>query len=459
MTTNWVPFEKLARVSLGFKSLQNDFFYVNEATIDTYGIERRFLIPILTMSDMDTGRFLQNVHAGQFLFSCSDVESALRGTGALRYIKAMGNRTAARKKQGDKPQTIKEALEKQGGSIWYAPKASPARAHIWIRKAFGDCYSPFLFDTAVLVDQRCNKVETLADGDWSVLAAYMTSSVFSLSLEVNGAAGLGGGALEVATTKLQDILVPDLLGWEESQRRTLVKLAGAVWATDVPRNWRGAAGPSKELRALDTFVLDCVAPQVSADRMYDDLAEVCESRYLLADDKRRGVRQKTSADVASVARSIAEAVQPLLDSRRFPEDFQGAETGTITVSLQHASPLKISFHPLLDHAELNIQGEGGTTEFEYSGPLEIAELIRRSALLGRREFDVTVDRQDAQKALTQFFPWISDILQRATAGIQSSALGTGYESALENRVFGLLRIHPAAGETHLPSELQVDTIS
>ena len=43
----------------------------------------------------------------------------LRGTGALRYIEALADLSAAQKKQSGKSQTIREALEAQGGDIWY----------------------------------------------------------------------------------------------------------------------------------------------------------------------------------------------------------------------------------------------------------------------------------------------------------------------------------------------------
>jgi hypothetical protein len=38
--TQMVPLEALAQVSLGYKSLQNDFFYLNKDTIRTYKMAR-----------------------------------------------------------------------------------------------------------------------------------------------------------------------------------------------------------------------------------------------------------------------------------------------------------------------------------------------------------------------------------------------------------------------------------
>ena len=43
----FVSLSALENISLGFKSLQNTFYYVDQNTIDTYDIETRFLKPII----------------------------------------------------------------------------------------------------------------------------------------------------------------------------------------------------------------------------------------------------------------------------------------------------------------------------------------------------------------------------------------------------------------------------
>jgi hypothetical protein len=87
----------IANVSLGYKSLQNDFFYVNKATINTYGIEKKFLIPMLMLKDLDTSLFQQTPAPSLWLFACREKRGDLRGTGAWRYIEAMADRSAAEK--------------------------------------------------------------------------------------------------------------------------------------------------------------------------------------------------------------------------------------------------------------------------------------------------------------------------------------------------------------------------
>jgi hypothetical protein len=133
----------LATVSLGYKSLQNDFFYVNKATIDTYGIEKAYLVPILMLRDLNSSVFEQSPKSSLWLFNCRNDRKDLHGTGALHYIDAMAHRRAADKKQTGKNLTIREALDAQAGGKWYAPKARPNMHHIWLRKAFNSVYAPF----------------------------------------------------------------------------------------------------------------------------------------------------------------------------------------------------------------------------------------------------------------------------------------------------------------------------
>jgi hypothetical protein len=206
------PFEAIATVSLGYKSLQNDFFYVNSATVDTYGIEMRFLVPILMLRDMDATAYYQKPDHKLWLFHCRENERDLRGTGALRYIEAMADVSAAEKKQTGKSQTIREVLEAQSGSPWYAPKARAKRHHVWIRKAFDGVFSPFLFETPTLVDQRCNSVNSNDGISWEEIAAALTTTLFAYSVEINGSVSMGAGVLEAPTTKIRSYPIPPSTG-------------------------------------------------------------------------------------------------------------------------------------------------------------------------------------------------------------------------------------------------------
>jgi hypothetical protein len=179
---------------LGFKSLQNQFFYVDAATIATHKIEAAFLRPIVRMQDLDNAEYLQKPMQSVSVFYCKERLQDLSGTGALRYINAMAKRPATEKKQkhSGKAPTIKQVLEAQGGGFWYAPKATLHQQNIWVRKAIDAKFSPFLFMKPTALDQRCNYVAPKAGIEWKALAALATSSLFALSLESHGAAAMEG---------------------------------------------------------------------------------------------------------------------------------------------------------------------------------------------------------------------------------------------------------------------------
>lgn len=180
----------VATVSLGYKSLQNDFFYVNKATVNTYGIEKQFLVPILKLKDLRSDTYTQKPTPSLWLFTCREKRADLRGTGAWRYIEAMADRSAAKKKQTGKNLTIQQALEAQSGGLWYAPKARPNSRNVWLRKAVNTIYAPFIFDRPALIDQRLNSVSPAPGVTWQEIGAILTSSLFAYSLEINGSAAM-----------------------------------------------------------------------------------------------------------------------------------------------------------------------------------------------------------------------------------------------------------------------------
>lgn len=276
---------QIARVSLGYKSLQNDFYYVDARTIAAYGIEARFLEPIVMLGDLDGQRYFQGPAPTRWVLLCREPEAALRGTGALRYIEAMAERPVASRKQSGPPRTIREVLAAQGGGLWYGPKARPQAAHLWLRKAFDSVYAPLLFEQAAVVDQRCNYLDPVAGLSWQLLAAVLTSSVFAYTLEVCGAASMGGGALEAATTRLRTYPVLDPRRLAPKACAELLRLAGAVWAEERPLDWSAAQVPGPRLAALDGWVLAQAGIDGLADRLHADLRDACHTRIRVA---RRG---------------------------------------------------------------------------------------------------------------------------------------------------------------------------
>ncbi len=443
---------KVATVSLGYKSLQNDFFYVNKATIDTYGVEKKFLVPMLMLKDLDGASFEQKPAPSLWLFACREKRADLRGTGAFRYIEAMADHSAAKKKQTGKNLTIREALEAQSGGTWYAPKARPNSHNIWLRKAFNTVYAPFLFEKAAIVDQRLNSIAPLAGVEWKSLGAALTSTLFAYSLEINGAASMGAGALEAPTTKVRDYPVLNVKELNAAQTEKLIALGEAGWSTEKPIDWGlEEASPGKNLRALDEWILKTAGRNISLKQLYDDLRATCRSRITVAEDKKGKTKKQHADNIGNVADSIVQAIQPRLQTKNFPDDFVDGADLDLPFVFDRASISEIFIGHLLDTYEVEIRTRSGAKAYEGTHSRPVAEGIVRALLWGRSQFSVSTDRKSMDQAVNDFIVWVAETEKAIELAIAESALGTGYEDALKDEVYTRLGINRLAGAKQLPA--------
>ena len=452
--TGFTTLDQISQVSLGYKSLQNGFYYVNKATIDSYSIEKRFLRPIILLNQLDGRVYIQTPTASTWLFICREKEADLRGTGALRYIHARSEAPAAERKQSGAPKTIRQVLEAQGGGLWYAPKALPRPARIWLRKAFDTVFAPYVFAQGHVVDQRCNYLEPLHGLSPELIGAVLTSTLFSYALEINGSASMGAGALEAPTTKLRRYPVFDPRTLTAAQQVKLVKLAQAVWDDEAPVNWASDKGPGAKLRALDIWLLARAKTKTKLDQLYADLRAACQARITVAKDKTKTKKKQKTESISSVAQGIANVIAPTMNVRQFPEGFFDGEK-SLAVHVERSMLRRVRLSPLMGMADVTLSGEGGRELFKGNFPLPVAEAVVRSVLLGRESFSLPTERKDAEKAVADFLTWFDDIRVRVDEAITESALGTGYEDVLRTQVYQRLGIHPAAGERVRPAVISL----
>lgn len=434
-----VPIEELADCHLGYKSLQNRFFYLDSDTIARYEIEREFLKPIYQLGDLQENLFFQQSKPRVFLLHCDRPQADLRGSGAYRYIRDMQDKPAALKKQTGRVQTISEALGRQGGAYWYGPKATPQEAHVWVRKAFDKTYSPFLFEQPMMLDQRCNYLLPHRGISWQALAAVLTSSVFALSIEAAGSASMGGGALEIPTTKLSNIMVPDIRQFSRNKLGRLVDLAEAVWEYDVPVNWRDSEiQPSTYLRNLDEFLLSEIGAGISPDALYEAIRHTLSVRMRLAQDKSKSKRRAEATDIAEVARTIVSNFTQLIEARRFPESFTASGIETMPIEIDPRLDLDVSVEPFLEECEVQITSPERGVILDVSLPRMLADVLVRALLMGRRSFSIPLDPDAAGQLMQEFWNWLPPLLSDIKAECKSSSLGTRFEGEIEKAAMTML---------------------
>ncbi len=435
--------EDIAQVSLGFKSLQNQFFYVSSDVIKQYHIEKRYLEPVFQLGDLDSDKYKQTAKPVQWVFYCKDKEGDLHSTGALRYIRAMEKRPAKEKKQTGKHQTIKQALQAQtsAGGTWYMPKARLHQMNIWLRKAFNCIYSPFIFDTPAAVDQRCNYLVPAKGVDWKDLAALLSSSLFALSAESYGAASMGAGALELATIQIQELRTVDLRDLKDpAAKNDLIALAETVWTKTKPVDWSATKRPPQEVQDLDEWLLSRMGTRVTLDRLYSDLVRTLKIRLTVAEDKDVQTKKGQQVDIATVARSVAETVRPLLESRSFPDSFMDSGSTTESLDFSRAGKLEVECHPMMGQSTLVVRNGTGDVLFEGQYPRSVAQVIIKSLLLGRRNFSYPADSSSAEATLKEFSKWFPKVLDKIETGCGMSAVGTSYEERVNDAVLEVLHL-------------------
>ena len=447
--------EQVGRVSLGYKSLQNEFFYLERTTVDRFEIEPEFLKPVFMLRDINPAAFVQAERPRLWLFYCQKDEGDLRGTGAYRYIQAMAGRSATRRKQAGTRRTIRETLEAQGGAQWYAPKAAVHRHRLWLRKAFNSTYAPFAFRTPVLVDQRCNSIEPQRGVPYWSLAAWVTSTLFAYVVEINGSASLGAGALDAPTKRLRTYPVWDLRQASREEHAQLRQLVTEVWNQEAPVDWCKGR-PGRRQRRLDEWFMKWAGKAVAIDRIYADLRAVCEARIGVAKEKPRIERKRRSDSVNQVASSVAARVRGVLERKRFPEDFMEVlEPDELRLVVPRGELRQVDLYPLMDMAEVRLVGASGQPIYEDSVPWPVGEAIVRACLLGRREFAVSTNRSEAERALRRFHEWFRQVEEGIESAIDESALGTGYEEQLARETYRLLGLHEMAGKRELAHSITV----
>jgi SAM-dependent methyltransferase len=449
------PLEQLANVRLGYKSLQNQFFYVGPEVVKKYGIEKRYLKPITTMSGLDGSKYLQEPDSRLLLFSCDSSEGELRGTGALRYIRGMEDVTAVRKRQASKDKTIGETLAEQGGTYWYAPKATPHSANIWVRKAFDTTHAPFVFVKPTTLDQGCNFVVPVDGVKWEEVAAILTSSIAGLALEASGAASLGAGALEMPTRQLARLAVPDLRRATVDQRRELVELARSVWQGGEPVNW-GDETPTitPELRRLDEHVLVMLGASSSVDTVYRDIRLAVAYRIELGRSKSKKTKASQDADLDTIIDAIVERVAHRLASRQFPESFVPESESVDNLTLP-AGALRVRIEPFLGTSQVTIETDDGSRLLDASLPTAVASLLARALLTGRRQFAIPRSSDAAEKAISQFLGWMTPIVQEIEEESASSTLGTRFTQLIREAAFRRVGISSHAVLPELPIVIRV----
>ena len=414
---------------MGYKSFLNDFFYVDGRTISQFGIEPEFLVPLFMLADLDLGSYIQTSSPSRWVFYCKEEPSDLRGTGAWRYIKWGSRQETEARRQTKERVRWPEAPALQHQKRWYWPAAPLHPARLAVRKAYDMRYAPFVFNAPVILDQRLYLLSEAGGVDQEILTAYLASSLFPLALETNADLGLGAGALTLGANSLRRLPSVDLVRVSESSQADPIRSALRALMTKRPVD-SDSYYLSPEIRALDSALLESLGiPTDRCEHLESQLAHLAEIRTGQGMRRRIVKAQASVADIDAVADQVAELLSKWKEARHFPEDSMIPGQPVLRVSLPRG-PLSIRTDPVMGLCALHISGANGEVFMDTMIASSVAELILRSAQMGRREFTSPAIEEQAGLALQALNRLLDEFEVEFDKALAGTSLGRRYASAV-----------------------------
>jgi type I restriction-modification system DNA methylase subunit len=211
---------ELARVSYAIKTGANEFFYLDKEKVKLWGIEKKFLEPLIS-SPKNIRIEIQPKDVNEWVLMVHEPKEKLQDTNVIKYIEH-GENVEVRIKGGKKDGTIVKGYHNlssvKSRKTWYdlgerEPSPLLFSCRIWERCIFAVNKAKAQADKA-FYEIRPKKIEHI-----NVLAGVLNSSLTALLAELHGRF-YGGGVLELEIYECKDlpILNPEKLSEKERRK-------------------------------------------------------------------------------------------------------------------------------------------------------------------------------------------------------------------------------------------------
>jgi len=211
---------ELAKVNYAIKTGANEFFYLDKEKIKLWGVEKKFLEPLIS-SPKNIGIEIYSEDADESVLMVHEPKDKLKDTNVLKYIEH-GETVETRIKGGKKGGTIVKGYQNlssvKSRKLWYdLGEREPApilfSCRIWERCIFA------INKAKVQADKAFYEIRPKIKEDINILAGILNSSLTALLAELHGRF-YGGGVLELEIYEAKDlpVLNPEKLSTKEKQR-------------------------------------------------------------------------------------------------------------------------------------------------------------------------------------------------------------------------------------------------
>jgi hypothetical protein len=177
------PLEDIADVHRGVTTGANNFFFVDKNDINHWGIESKYLHPVLKSPKECQKAVLYNINQSFWLFVCHEDRKSLQGKRALDYIK-----------YGEaKGYHLRPTCSSR--HLWYDLGTQEIPDAIWF-KSFNERYFYPINLSGFIFSDRFYVIKFHEEYSESILFAALNNSFVALSTELMGRVNLGEGALD-----------------------------------------------------------------------------------------------------------------------------------------------------------------------------------------------------------------------------------------------------------------------
>ena len=301
----------------------NEFFYVDNETIQQWDISSKFCWPLIkSPSETDTIRINLD-DLGLKVFVCRKTKDELRAEGklgTLRYIE-WGEQQEYRRgvQRGMKWPDGPWIKNRQPG--WYAlPESETKHAQVFISMAYGDRHIASFSPIPLVADNRLYFLDPL-NATHSELAAILNCSITALFMELSGRVSLGDGALELKVEDARDyLLVPNLQQFSRADLSAIVSAFQPLLARSISSILDEVKRPDRQ--ALDRAVLRAMNlnPDDWLPRLYDGLTTLVQQRIQLGQMRSQSRRSRPKKAARRVADEVWQDILPN-GPAKFPDAF------------------------------------------------------------------------------------------------------------------------------------------
>ncbi len=251
------PLSDIAEVRRGFTTGANEFFYLDAARIQEWGMEAKFLRPVIKSPRECKGILVDPRQLSYKLFMCHADKADLAGTAALEYIK-----------WGEK-QGFHQRPSCKGRPRWWDLGDREFADLLWI-ETMHETFKVHRNAPAIYESDKFYGIQSQDNVD--KLTILLNSTPMMLFKLLSGFHSLGGGALKTAVYEVQNfcIIQPKLIAFHMDLVNMLIKREVGTIQEDITHSNR---------RALDAIIFDVLGlSQGERDGVYEAVVKLVEAR-------------------------------------------------------------------------------------------------------------------------------------------------------------------------------------